>query len=104
MSSQDWIADSGASYHMAFDRKAFWSMEERETNETIGLADNRRLSVKDIGQIKVEAWVNHQWKTVTMNNVRWIPELGKNLVTDELRACRRIIAAGIRIRFSVRQA
>ncbi|KMQ82648.1 integrase core domain protein [Lasius niger] len=71
--------DSGASYHMAFDRKAFSSMEEGETNETIGLADNRRLSVKDIGQIKIEAWVDHQWKTVTMNNVRWIPELGKNL-------------------------
>lgn len=64
---------------MAFDRDAFWSMENKVTDETISLADNRRLSVKGIGEIKVKAWVDGQWKTVTIRNVRWIPELGKNL-------------------------
>lgn len=54
-------------------------MEEEKTHETIGLTDNRRLSVKGIGQVKAEAWVDDQWKTVTISNVRWIPELGKNL-------------------------
>jgi len=55
VSQQDWIADSGASYHMAFDREAFWSMKSEEIGETIGLADNKRLPVKGIGEIKVEA-------------------------------------------------
>lgn len=76
---QDWIADSGASYHMAHDRNAFWSLEEINTEETIGLADNRRLSIKGIGQVKIKTWVNDQWESAIISNVRWIPELGKNL-------------------------
>jgi len=60
VSQQDWIADSGASYHMAFDREAFWSMKSEEMGETIGLADNRRLPVKGIDEMKVEAWVDGQ--------------------------------------------
>lgn len=79
MSQQDWIADSGASYHMAFDQRIFWTLEEKETHKTIGLADNSRLAIKGIGQVKVESWINGQWETVTISDVRWIPELGKNL-------------------------
>lgn len=79
MSQQDWIADRGASYNMVFDRRVFWTLEEKKTDETIGLADNRRLAIKGIDQVKVESWIDGQWKTVTISDVRWIPELGKNL-------------------------
>lgn len=57
----------------------FWSIEEIDTDETIGLADNRRLSKKGIGQIKIKTGVNGQWESATISNVRWILELGKNL-------------------------
>lgn len=76
---QDWIADNEASYHMAHDRNAFWSLEEINTEETIGLADNRKLSTKGIGQVKIKTWINGKWESATISNVRWIPELGKNL-------------------------
>lgn len=64
---------------MAFDRRIFWTLEEKKTDETIGLADNRRLAIEGIGQVKFESWIDGQWKTVTISDVRWIPELGKNL-------------------------
>lgn len=57
---QEWVVDSGVSFHMAFNRKMFWSIEEIDTDDKISMADERRLSIKGIGQIKIETWVNGQ--------------------------------------------
>lgn len=75
----DWIADSGASFHMVHDRSLFCELDENRGGEPIKLADDQKIISKGIGKIKLEAWRSGRWKKVTLEDVRWVPSLKKNL-------------------------
>ena len=49
-SSDEWLIDSGASYHMAKDKAIFFALSECNTNK-IFVGDDRSLSV--VGYVKI---------------------------------------------------
>lgn len=55
--SATWIADSGATFHMAYDRKMFTTLDEKRGGELITLADKvaHQVRLKSIGSIRVKA-------------------------------------------------
>jgi len=78
-SSGTWIADSGATFHMAYDRKMFTTLDEKRGGELITLADNRQVKSMDIGSVSEKAWVGSGWQDLMITNVRWVPDLKKIL-------------------------
>lgn len=78
-SSETWIADSGATFHMAYNRRMFMTLDENRGGELITLADNRQVKSMGIGSVSVKAWIGSGWQNLTITNVRWIPDLKKNL-------------------------
>jgi len=75
---QTWLADSGASYHMARDKSVFESMKTPEMSY-ITLGDKSRIPVVGQGDVKVEACVNGKWKSCRLTNVLYVPDLRTNL-------------------------
>ena len=71
-SSNEWLIDYGASYHMAKDRDIFVSLNECNTNK-ICVGDDRSLSVEGFGTIQVEN--GH------FNDVLCVPSLSCNLLS-----------------------
>jgi hypothetical protein len=71
-SSDEWLIDSGASYHMAKDRDIFSSLNECNTKK-IYVGDARSLSVEGSGTIQVEN--DH------FNDVLCVPSLSCNLLS-----------------------
>jgi hypothetical protein len=71
-SSDEWLIDSGASYHMAKDKAIFSSLNECNTKE-IFVGDDRSLSVVGSGTIQVQN--GH------FNDVLCVPDLSCNLLS-----------------------
>jgi hypothetical protein len=71
-SFDEWLIDSGASYHMAKDKAIFSSLNECNTNK-IFVGDDRSLSVVGSGTIQVEN--GH------FNDVLCVPNLSCNLLS-----------------------
>lgn len=53
--------DSGATFHMANDRKMFTTLDETQGGELITLADNHQVRLKEIGFIRVKVWIGSGW-------------------------------------------
>jgi hypothetical protein len=70
--SDKWLIDSGASYHMAKDRDIFSTLNECNTNK-IFVGDDRSLSVEGSRTIQVEN--DH------FNDVLCVPKLSCNLLS-----------------------
>ena len=51
--SNDWLIDSGASYHMARDQAIFSTMHECNTKQ-ISIGDDRSLNVVGFGIVQVD--------------------------------------------------
>jgi transposase InsO family protein len=71
-SSDEWLIDSGASYHMAKDRDIFSALNECNTKK-IFVGDDRSLSVEGSGTVQVEN--DH------FNDVLCVPSLSCNLLS-----------------------
>jgi hypothetical protein len=71
-SSDEWLIDSGASYHMAKDRDIFSTLNECNTKK-IFVGDDRSLSVEGYGTVQVEN--GH------FNDVLCVPSLSCNLLS-----------------------
>ena len=70
--SEEWLIDSGASYHMAKDRAIFSTLNECNTKQ-IFVGDDRSLSVEGYGTVQVEN--GH------FNDVLCVPSLSCNLLS-----------------------
>jgi hypothetical protein len=70
--SNEWLIDSGASYHMANDIDMFSSLDECDTKK-IFVGDDRSLSVEGFGTIQVE--ISH------FNDVLCVPSHSCNLLS-----------------------
>lgn len=78
MARDVWLADSGASYHMSFNKSLFDKLEESQ-HKRILLGDNRTLEVVGKGEVKILDLQNEEWKPWRLTNVLYIPELCNNL-------------------------
>ncbi|KMQ88073.1 retrovirus-related gag-pol polyprotein, partial [Lasius niger] len=75
---QMWLADSGASYHIAHDISIFENMKKAEMSH-IKLGDKSRVPVIGKGDVRIKALVNDKWKTCRLTNVLCMPDLRTNL-------------------------
>jgi hypothetical protein len=71
-SSDEWLIDSGASYHMAKDKAIFYALNECNTKK-IFVGDDRSLSVIGSGTVQVDN--GH------FNDVLCVPSLSCNLLS-----------------------
>lgn len=76
-----WILDSGASAHMSSQRELFISLKVVD-EFPVKLGNNFELSVKGIGEIQIECWINGEWVKSIMTNVWYVPGLRKNLFSE----------------------
>lgn len=75
---QMWLADSGASYHMAHDRSIFENMKKAEMSH-IKLGDKSCVPVTGKGDVRIKALVDDKWKSCLLTNVLCVPDLRTNL-------------------------
>ncbi|KAK9066710.1 hypothetical protein SSX86_014033 [Deinandra increscens subsp. villosa] len=72
-----WILDSGCSYHMTPQRELFTNLVMREMG-TVKLGDSRPCRIEGSGTLALHL---ANGTSVTLDNVRYIPELTRNLIS-----------------------
>lgn len=72
-----WITDSGASRHLTFLRDWFQSFSPCY-GESVVLGDNEVCSIEGKGTIMVESLVDGVWRSISIENVHYVPRLKKN--------------------------
>ncbi|KAL1192839.1 Retrovirus-related Pol polyprotein from transposon TNT 1-94 [Cardamine amara subsp. amara] len=72
-----WVIDSGCSYHMTSRRDWFDTFEELNSGQVL-LGDDYSVEDKGIGSININACGG---TVKTLNNVRYIPKLKRNLIS-----------------------
>ena len=77
ISAQDWILDSGASFHMTPNRDWFSSYMDREEGE-IRLGNDDACKSLGVGTVRIRM---HDGVIRTLTNVRYVPGLRKSLIS-----------------------
>ena len=72
-----WILDSGASHHMCPHREWFNTYEEVDGG-VVSMANNNVYKVKGVGTIQIQL---HDRVVRTFEGIRYVPQLGKNLIS-----------------------
>jgi len=80
-SDNDWWVDSGASKHVCKDRSLFKTLVLVEDGKVLYMANTSIVDVKGIGQVELVFTFR---KTLTLNDVFYVPEVRKTLVSDFL--------------------
>lgn len=75
-SSDVWLMDSACSYHMCPNRDWFIDLQEGKYG-VIHTANNNPLTAYGVGSIRLR---NHDGLSRTLINVRYVPNLKKNLI------------------------
>lgn len=73
-----WLIDSGASRHFTGYKKALSNFVEKKTNMEIILGDNATYPMKGIGTVTLHL---NQCQTLHLQEVLYVPDLKKNLVS-----------------------
>ena len=73
----EWILDSGCSFHMSPNRSWFTNFNEHESG-TVYMGNNNTCTVQGIGDIKLKL---HDGKIRLLTNVRYVPGLKRNLIS-----------------------
>lgn len=84
-----WILDSGSTQHMTADRSQFTSYRKLGQEETIEGIAGEPVKAVGVGEVKLECQTKTGTKTVTLMEVRHVPEARANLF-----ALRRATEAG----------
>ena len=74
-----WYTDSGASAHISLRREWFDDYHPRRDGSTVVLGDNRECAVVGEGNIRIERLTEGEWKQARIENVLYVPDMGKNL-------------------------
>ena len=91
--SDVWFLDSGASRHISFKRDWFTDFSGT-SGEYVMLGDDGACEVHSSGTVKIRKFANNEWLSSTIENVRYVPELHKNLFSVGL-----CIARGFKVTF-----
>ena len=73
----NWVIDSGCTYHMTSMRDWFDTFSELDGNQIL-LGDNHTVEAKGIGSVRVNT---HGGSVTVMHNVRYVPHLRRNLIS-----------------------
>lgn len=76
--SDVWLADSGASFHMAYDPTIFETLK-KSFQEFIWLGDDHKVPIIGEGTVPIEVLVDGEWKPWKLTKVVCVPDLRKNL-------------------------
>lgn len=79
--SNFWFADSGASSHMTYHREWFSDFRKLSEKRVVEIADEHCLDIVGTGTILIEARVNNQWETRRLENVLYVPQIKRNLIS-----------------------
>ena len=79
--SDIWLTDSGASAHITFRREWFSEFHPRRDGSSIALGDTSQYAVAGISTIPIVKWVNEMWIESCIQNVLYVPEFNKNLLS-----------------------
>lgn len=74
---QEWIMDTGCSYHMTPKKEWFDELNEEITG-IIKMGNDTTSSVKGIGSIKI---LNEDGTVVILTQVRYVPDFKRNLIS-----------------------
>lgn len=74
-----WIADSGASMHMAWERESFTTLQPSEEITFVRIADNKILHTAGIGTVDIQVTLEGQVYDRQLTNVLLVPDLRRNL-------------------------
>ena len=78
---KEWWIDTGATRHVSFDKKMFSSFEPVENGEKMYMGNSATSEVKGQGKVILKMTSG---KELTLNNVLYVPEIRKNLVSGSL--------------------
>eukprot|EP00253_Pinus_taeda_P001425 PITA_01425 len=74
----NWLIDSGALRHFTSYKEALYNLIEKESNLEIVLGDNSKYPMKGIGNVTLQL---NQGNTIHLQDVLYVPDLKKNLVS-----------------------
>jgi len=75
-----WFIDSGASTHMSRNKKIFEQIKPYKSSKIV-TADNAKLKVEGIGDVKIKIKDKDGIQTITAKNVLYVPEITANLLS-----------------------
>ncbi|KAG7554353.1 GAG-pre-integrase domain [Arabidopsis suecica] len=73
----EWVLDTGCSYHMTHKREWFENLDE-EAGGSVRMGNKTVSRVKGVGSIRL---INEAGLTVVLTNVRYVPEMDRNLLS-----------------------
>jgi hypothetical protein len=68
-----WISDSGATQHITGTKDWFEAFEEFDVPRPVSLTDNNKAQALGIGRVRMDAFMQEEWREVTISNVLYIP-------------------------------
>lgn len=75
-----WVADSGASQHMSSQKNLFQDFAPITSGTyPIRIANKSVMQCMGIGSLHLRSKVGKKWSSITLLNVLFVPELGRNL-------------------------
>lgn len=74
---EEWVLDSGCTFHMSFSIDLFDSIEEHEGGRVL-MGNNAACKVIGIGSIKLQL---HGGTVRILTSVRYVPELKRNFIS-----------------------
>ncbi|KAL0756048.1 hypothetical protein Bca101_093716 [Brassica carinata] len=77
VSRDEWVLDSGCTFHITPRKELLSEFEEFDGNKVM-MGNNTYCMVRGMGKITVD---NLDGSMVTLSNVRYIPEMGRNLIS-----------------------
>lgn len=79
-STTDWYIDSGATAHMTRNQKILIDREKAQ-NSNVKVANNEKLKIECVGNVKQKIENCRQISELTFENVQYIPEICENLLS-----------------------
>ena len=76
--SEEWILDTGCSFHMTPRKELFVELQEVTAAGKVRMANNSLTEVKGIGSIRFQ---NPDGTTFLLHEVRYMPGIGRNLIS-----------------------
>lgn len=73
-----WLADSGASFHMSYDKSIFVNLTGSE-HKSVVFGDNQNLEVIGEGEVHIKVLQDNEWKPWRLTKVLCVSKLRNNL-------------------------
>ena len=75
---EEWILDSACSFHICTNKDWFSSLKPVQKGDVVRMGDDNSCDIVGIGSVQIKA---HDGMTRTLQNVRYIPGMTRNLIS-----------------------